>query len=47
MEHVLRTAGDILGENQFLVIGSQSLHAKYPDMPDHIVSAVSKEIDLW
>jgi len=32
VEHVLRAAGDITGEKQFIIIGSQSIHAKHPDM---------------
>jgi hypothetical protein len=41
---VLRAAGRITGEKQFVVIGSQSLHGKYPDMADQIV--MSAEVDL-
>lgn len=36
LEHVLRAAGRITGERQFLIIGSQALHGKYPDLPDDI-----------
>jgi len=44
LDHVLRDAGRITGEKQFLIIGSQSLHGKYPDLPDDIVR--SAEVDL-
>src|SRR5215831_10230825 len=44
LDHVLRAAGRITGEKQFIIIGSQSLHGKYPDLPDQIVS--SAEVDL-
>jgi hypothetical protein len=44
LDHVLRAAGRITGEKQFVIIGSQSLHGKYPDLPDDIVS--SAEVDL-
>ena len=44
LDHVLRAAGRITGEKQFLIIGSQSLHGKYPDLPDDI--ARSAEADL-
>lgn len=44
LDHVLRAAGRITGETQFLIIGSQSLHGKYPDLPDDI--ARSAEVDL-
>lgn len=41
---VLRAAGRITGEKQFVIIGSQALHGKYPDLPDSIVA--SSEVDL-
>jgi hypothetical protein len=44
LDHVLRAAGRITGEKQFIVIGSQSLHGKYPDLPDDLVR--SAEVDL-
>jgi len=44
LDHVLRAAGKITGEKQFLIIGSQALHGKYPDLPDDI--ALSAEVDL-
>jgi hypothetical protein len=44
LDHVLRAAGRITGERRFLIIGSQSLHGKYPDLPDDIVQ--SAEVDL-
>lgn len=44
LDHVLRAAGRITGEKQFLIIGSQSLHGSFPDLPDDI--ARSAEVDL-
>jgi hypothetical protein len=44
VDHVLRAAGRITGERQFIIIGSQSLHAKFPDLADEI--GVSVEVDL-
>lgn len=44
LDHVLRAAGRITGQNEFLIIGSQSLHGKFPDLPDEIVR--SAEVDL-
>src|SRR5690242_18804684 len=44
VDHVLRAAGRITGEKQFVIIGSQALHGKYPDLPDDIV--LSAEVDL-
>jgi hypothetical protein len=44
VDHVLRAAGRITGERQFIIIGSQSLHGKCPDVPDEILT--SFEVDL-
>ena len=42
--HVLRAAGRIVGETQFIIIGSQSIHAKYPDRFSG--AAISAEVDI-
>jgi hypothetical protein len=44
VDHVLRAAGRITGEKQFIIIGSQALHGKYPDLADDIIR--SFEVDL-
>jgi hypothetical protein len=44
VDHVLRAAGRITGDKQLIIIGSQSLHGKYPDLPDEILR--SAEVDL-
>lgn len=45
LDHILRAAGDITGQKQFVIVGSQSLHGKYPDLADDIVK--SAEVDLF
>jgi|SRR5579859_1222386 len=44
LDHVLRAAGRITGEKQFIIVGSQALHGSYPDLADDIVR--SAEVDL-
>lgn len=44
LDHILRAAGRITGETQFIIIGSQSLHGRYPDVADEIVKSV--EVDI-
>lgn len=44
VDHVLRAAGRITGEKQFVIIGSQALHGSHPDLADTIVR--SAEVDL-
>jgi hypothetical protein len=45
VDHVLRAAGRIAGDDQFIIIGSQSLHGKFPDLPDELLA--SMELDLY
>ena len=45
LDHVLRAAGGITGEKQFIIIGNQALHGSYPDLADHIVE--SAEVELF
>jgi len=44
VDRILRAAGELTGEKQFVIIGSQSLHGKYPDLADDILR--SFEVDL-
>jgi hypothetical protein len=44
VDHVLRAAGRITDEKQFIIIGSQSLHGKHPDIADDILR--SFEVDI-
>lgn len=45
VDHVLRAAGRITQESQFIIVGSQALHGKYPDLADEIER--SAEVDLF
>jgi hypothetical protein len=44
LDHILRAVGRITREKEFIVIGGQSLHASYPDLPDALLQ--SAEADL-
>jgi hypothetical protein len=44
VDHVLRAAGRITGEKQFIIIGSQSLHGKHPDVADDILRSFKVDI---
>jgi hypothetical protein len=44
VDRVLWAAGHFTGEKQFIIIGSQSLHGKHPDVVDEILCSV--EVDL-
>jgi len=44
VEHVLRAARSITGNDEFYIVGSQSLHGKHPDLADKYL--MSFEVDL-
>ena len=44
LDHLLRAARRITRSDQFIVIGSQSLHGRFPDLADEL--CVSVEADL-
>lgn len=43
VEHVLRVASRICDDKEFVIIGSQSLHGKYPDMADDMMMSFKVE----
>jgi hypothetical protein len=45
LDHILRAAGHITGQKQFVIVGSQALHGKHPDLADEIM--MSAEVDLF
>jgi hypothetical protein len=45
LEHVIRTAKEITGETEFVVIGSQALHGAFPNLVDKLVT--SHECDIY
>jgi hypothetical protein len=45
LEHILRASKGITGESEFIVIGSQSILAKFPDAPRGLRQ--SMEVDLY
>src|SRR4030088_3054789 len=44
VDHVLRAAGRITGEKQFIINGSKSLHGKYPDIADEILTSFEGDL---
>ena len=45
LEHLIRAAGDISGEQQLVVIGSQAVLGQFPDAP--VALLASMEADLY
>jgi hypothetical protein len=45
LEHLIRAAGKISGDNELVIIGSQAVLGQYPDAPDILLR--SMEADLY
>ena len=45
LEHIIRAAAGVTGENEFIVIGSQAILGQYPEAPEALL--VSMEADLY
>ncbi len=44
VDHVLRAAGEITGENEFVIIGSQALHGACPDLADQMIRSAAVDL---
>ena len=44
LKHLLRASAEIVGEDQFIVIGSQSILGKYPHAPAEFLWSVEADI---
>lgn len=44
LEHIIRAAAGITGENEFIVIGSQSILGKHPDAPRSLRQSMEADI---
>jgi hypothetical protein len=45
LEHILRAAGAITGQNEFVVLGSQAILGPFPNAPSELL--VSEEVDTY
>jgi hypothetical protein len=44
LEHIIRAAGVICNDDEFIIIGSQSIHGKYPDLADELMMSMEADI---
>jgi hypothetical protein len=45
LEHVIRAAASVAGENEIVVVGSQAILGQFPDAPDALL--FSQEADVY
>jgi hypothetical protein len=44
LEHLIRTAGKISGDNEVIIIGSQAVLGQYPDAPEILLRSMEADI---
>ena len=44
LEHILRAAGAIADEREFVVIGSQAILGQFPDAPEALLASIEADI---
>lgn len=45
LEHLIRASGEIAGDNEIIIIGSQAIPGQFPDAPVRLL--VSMEADIF
>jgi hypothetical protein len=45
LEHVIRAAADVAGDNELVIVGSQAILGQFPDAPESML--VSREADIY
>ncbi len=45
LEHIIRASGDVAGDDEIVIIGSQSILGQFPDAPMRLL--VSMEADVY
>ncbi len=44
LEHIIRAAGDIAGDDEIVILGSTAVLSQFPDVPDKIIHSVEADI---
>lgn len=44
LEHIIRAAGSIAGDNEIIVVGSQAILGQYPDAPESLLRSMEADI---
>jgi hypothetical protein len=44
LEHIIRAAGSIADDNEIIILGSASIFAQFPDLPDHFLRSVEADV---
>jgi hypothetical protein len=44
LEHIIRAAGSITGDNEIMVVGSQAILGQFPDAPETLLRSLEADI---
>ncbi len=44
LEHIIRAAGSIADDNEIIILGSASVFAQFPDLPDHFLLSIEADV---
>lgn len=44
LEHIIRAAGSIADDNEIIILGSASIFAQFPDLPDRFLLSVEADV---
>ena len=44
LEHIIRASGQIAGDDEFIIIGSQAILGQFPDAPDALLRSMETDI---
>jgi hypothetical protein len=44
LEHIIRAAGSIADDNEIIILGSASIFAQFPDLPEHFLLSVEADV---
>lgn len=44
LEHIIRAAGSIADDNEIIILGSASIFAQFPDLPDHFLLSIEADV---
>jgi hypothetical protein len=44
LEHIIRAAGDIAGDDEMVILGSTAVLSQFPDVPEYIIRSVEADI---
>jgi hypothetical protein len=44
LEHIIRAAGDIAGDDEIVILGSTAILSQFPDVPEQIIHSVEADI---